>query len=292
MKAFQDQHSVSDLKDQIQVLLRQQSDMQAKLAQTESDLNSTTARLAGVQQTLAQTKPEILLYSETSRLSALETAKSTLLHLKVRRDELLNRYKPDSQTIGDIDREIDTVSNFIVQEKPNKSDLSRTGRNPVYEILERLNVELTDDERGLTAQRAALTASLAQVARQISDLSKIDTDYQDLLRERDVYDDGFRTYSKRLEEAKIQHELNRAATANVRVIERAVAPVAPLSRTPIVLGASLLLGILAALLTAYARAATTDVFITPEAVERRLGLRVLLALPYESGRGAPLREGQ
>ena len=289
IKAFQDKHSVSDLKDQIQVLLREQSDLQSKLAQTESDLGSTKARLAGVQETLTQTKPEILLYSETSRLSALETPKSTLLHLKVRRDELLNRYKPESQTVGDIDREIDTVNTFITREKPNQSNLSRTGRNPVYEILERLNVELSDDERGLTAQRAALAASLTQVADQISSLSRVDTDYQDLLRERDVYDDGFRTYSKRLEEAKIQRELSRAATANVRVIERATAPVAPLSRIPIVLGASLLLGILAALLTAYARAATTDIFITPEAVERRLGLRVLLALPYETGRGAQLR---
>ena len=290
IKAFQEKYGVSDFNEQIRVLLSEQAQLQAKLAQTESDLNAAEARLGGVRQTLAQTKPDILLYSETSRLSALETAKATLLHLKVRRDEFLNRYKPDSQTVGDINREIDTVANFITQEKPNKLNLSRTGRNPVFEILERLDVELASDERGLTAQRAALTDSLSRLAGQIALLSKVNTDYQDLLRERDVYDDGFRTYSKRLEEAKIQHELNRAATANVRVIERAVTPIAPLSRTPIVLAASLLLGLLAALLTAYTRAAAIDVFTTPEAVERRLGLRVLLALPYENGHRARLRE--
>ncbi|HYD65700.1 hypothetical protein, partial [Azospirillum sp.] len=42
-------------------------------------------------------------------------------------------------------------------------------------------------------------------------------------------------------------------------------------------------GLLSAFAVAFAKAAVSDVFLTPETVERQLGLKVLLALPHADG---------
>lgn len=282
VQTFEAEHGVSNYAEQIAVLLRQQSELANRLSQVSADLKNNEARLSSARETLKLTKREIVVYSDATQLSAIDSAKTALLHLKVRREDLLSRFRADSRAVGDVDREIKVVEDFLQREGPERQNTRRTGVNPVYEILERMATQVTADVDGFAAQRDSLQSSLARVNAEIDRMSGLNNQYRALVRERDVLDVNYRTYSTKIEESRIHEGVLRALAANVRVIQRAEVPQQPRNLLLIVGVGSTLAGILLALLVAFTRASTLDVFITPEGVERQLRLRVLLSLPYIS----------
>ncbi len=280
LHAFEAEHGVSNYAEQVAVMLRQQSDLTNRLDQISADLKNSQARLSAARETLKFTKREIVIYTDATQLSAIDSAKNALLHLKVRREDLLSRFRDDSRTIGDIDREIKVVENFLRQEGPERQNTHRTGINPTYEILDRIVTQVGTEVDGLAAQRKSLQDSLTRIAAEIDRLSQLGNQYRTLVREREVLDQSYRTYSTKIEETRINEGVLRSLAANVRVIQRAEVPQQPRKLLLIVGVGSVLSGIMLALLIAFVRASTLDVFITPEGVERKLRLKVLLSLPY------------
>lgn len=280
LQTFEAEHGVSNYTEQIAVLLRQKSDLANRLDQISADLKNGEARLSAAKETLKYTKRDIVIYTDATQLSAIDSAKNALLHLKVRREDLLSRFRDDSRTIGDVDREIKVVENFLRQEGPERHSTHRTGINPAYEVLDRMVAQVSTDVDGLSAQRKSLQDSLSRIGAEIDRLSGLSNRYRALVRERDVLDQSYRTYSTKIEETRINEGVVRSLAANVRVIQRAQIPQQPRNLLLIVGVGSVLSGIMLALLIAFVRASTLDVFITPEGVERKLRLKVLLSLPY------------
>lgn len=286
IESFARENGIADLSQQVSVLLRELSDLDGQINLVTGELGMTQARLESARETIKRVPRDVLLYAEDVQQMAVDSAKSTLLHLELRRQELENRYQSDSPIVADVEREIAKVKAFIASERPRKQDARRVGRNPVHEDLDKLIAELGPQADGLVARKAALNDAAAALRRRIERLGELEVEHHRLLRERAVMEETYKTYFVKVEEAKILEQMDQQVSTNVRVVEPALPPERDANPRLLVGVAGVFAGLLSAFAVAYAKASVSDVFLTPETVERQLGLRVLGALPYDE-RGMP-----
>ena len=77
------------------------------------------------------------------------------------------------------------------------------------------------------AKRAELEAELAEIDEVFVSLPGLSGEHRSLLRERDAVEDQYRTYQKRLREARISYDMDREKLASIRVIQAAFPPLEP-----------------------------------------------------------------
>jgi uncharacterized protein involved in exopolysaccharide biosynthesis len=93
---------------------------------------------------------------------------------------------------------------------------------------------------------------------------------------------NYQTYTEKSEEARISDDMNRSKMANVSVIQSAAVPAKPVKPKKllnVLLG--IVLGAVSGLGFAFFSEYTSQVFSTPESVERRLGLPVLATIAHK-----------
>jgi uncharacterized protein involved in exopolysaccharide biosynthesis len=142
------------------------------------------------------------------------------------------------------------------------SDLGRA-REQISAIQRRLanpspvdTAEKRSDQAELRArldERARLTADLAATEAELGNLAVLQTEYRQLVRERDETEELYDTYFKKLADARISNEMDRKQIANISVIQNGRVPLSPIRPKKVLyvaVGASvgLVLGCLAAFL--------------------------------------------
>ncbi len=131
----------------------------------------------------------------------------------------------------------------------------------------------------MTVSNPALEDKLADITRQLDDLDALERQYNVLQQNLQMANDEYSLYTHKLDEAQAYDNLERARAGSVRVVQQPAAPAEPKRLQSIILLAgfflSLVITVLVAALTEFSRSG----FLTPERLERNLGLPILAALP-------------
>jgi uncharacterized protein involved in exopolysaccharide biosynthesis len=221
----------------------------------------------------------VLLSNDNTRAPALDSARGTLMSLELRRRDLLTKYKETSRVIADVDAQIAQARAFMSQDDKRTTDSTRRGRNPVLDDLERDLARLEAELKGLHARRAEIEANIRKQRERLAEMAVQQQAFRALERDRTLIEDSYRTYTTRLEQAKITEEFDKSKSANVRIIASAEPPSEGRSLRLPIMAAAVFLGLLTALATAFVVAQMRQTFLTPEDTERVLGLPVLLTVP-------------
>lgn len=284
MQEFRARNNISNIEEQITLLLRQESDQVNAQLQLEERIRGLEAQGLGLKSQIAATPAQVVLSSDNTRAPALESAKATLMGLELRRRDLLTKYKETSRVVTDLDAQIAQARSFLAQEDSRVTDSTRRGRNPVLDDLERDWARLDAELKGTRARKTEIESNIVKLRQRSADLAQQEQEFRALERDRALLDASYRTYSTRLEEAKITEEFDKNKTANVRIIASAEPPSEGRNLRLPILAASIFVGFLSALATAFVTAQMRQTFLTPEDTERALGLPVLLTVPL---RGPP-----
>jgi uncharacterized protein involved in exopolysaccharide biosynthesis len=279
IREFRARNNVANVDEQTSLLLRQEADQTSALLQLDERVRGLEAQAQGLKAQIAAMPAQILLSNDSSRAPALESARATLLSLELRRRDLLAKYKETSRVIADIDAQIAQARASMAEDKQRITDTVRRGRNPVLDDLERDLARLEAEVKGARARRAEIEANIAKLKERLAGLAEQQQAFRALERERALLEDAYRTYTRRLEEAKITDEFDRSKSANVRIIASAEPPSEGRSLRLPIMAAAIFLGLVTALATAFVVAQMRQTFLTPEDTERVLGLPVLLAVP-------------
>jgi uncharacterized protein involved in exopolysaccharide biosynthesis len=163
------------------------------------------------------------------------------------------------------------------------SDLDRT-RDQISAIRRRLanpspvdTAERKSDQTELRFrlnERTRLTADLAATEAELENLAALQKEYRHLVRERDETEDLYRTYFKKLADARISNEMDRKRIANISVIQGGRVPLSPIRPKKVLyvsVGAcvGLALGCLAAFLVESLRIAPTTASARPSLLRLR-----------------------
>jgi len=212
-------------------------------------------------------------------------AESRLLNLQLQEKELLSRFKEDNRLVANVREQMQLVKQYM-ETQTSRDTASRTSSaDPVYQDLQKQALQNRAELSALKVRKAALDQELTDLTRQLETLASHESKYRELQREVTNNEERYRSYRQRLEETRIYDELERQKMSSVSVIEPASVPMLPANpKKPTILfvAAALAVGIGGAVGLAFLLEFLKRGVTTPAEAERRLGLPVLVAVPYKS----------
>jgi uncharacterized protein involved in exopolysaccharide biosynthesis len=282
LEDFKQKHRVFSLEEQRTFLLRQRTELDTAFKFTENQVREMQKKIASLKEQMRDLPEDTFLQTEVDRYKITDDAKANLLALRLKEQQLLEKYREDNRLVVNIRKEIRIVQDFIKTQEDDVKGKVRTGKNIVYQDIEKDLIKGQADLASLEAKRMALRGQLSQIDLETQNLDLRENELENLKREMISNEKNYKTYLEKVEEARISEDLNRQKMANISVVQVAAIPAKPVKPKKllnIVLG--IILGAVAGLGLAFFSEYTDQGLSTPERAERRLGLPVLATVPYK-----------
>ena len=222
---FLGSNNIGDFETEKASLAQLQASLQQQKYAADSQLSDRQGRLAALTAQAQQLAPEVGLYRDVDH-----TAQDKLSTLKLQREDLLSRYRPDAAPVRDLDAQIATLQAGIGQGGLQGDGARRMGINPVYQTVESDRIQLTAEVAALTQSSQALSHQIDEVTDRQLRLAQLQPQYEGLTRDRDLLQNSVRDYTVKTEETEAAAAIARQGDDNISIVERA---------TPAVLGKSL-----------------------------------------------------
>ncbi|MBV9997266.1 MAG: lipopolysaccharide biosynthesis protein [Caulobacteraceae bacterium] len=215
---------------------------------TQSSIEEKGGRLAAIEGELAALPPEVGLYHDAD-----VTASAKLADLKVQREGLLARYRPEARPVADLDAQIAKLEAAIAAGRTQSRGPERTGLNPVYQTFETERLQLGAEVAALKETAAVLDDQMRRLTERRLRLAELEPRYQSLNRDRDVLQSSVRDFAMKAEQSQASQQIAAATNDDIRIVERAAVPARGRSLRGPVLLLSLLFAAVSALCAGLAR---------------------------------------
>lgn len=279
LTAYQRETGVSDFATQLDILLRQQGDLQRQIQQTEADIADAGERLKVAQTQLIKTPAEVVQYADNDTDHRIQDARDSLNTLKQREYDLSQIYTDKSDKVITVRKQIAAMQDEIAKLQQNgQPSAVRKGRNDVYSTIELDQVKAESSIAAAQQQGKELSTQLAAVSTSIQQLYDKKAKLDDLTRQKTLAEDAYAAAMKTLSERQMVEDVDSKRATNVRVIEAAEPPLKPAPIRLVILAGGLILSVVAALLTAFLSDFLRRSYISPEQLERNLGIPVLVSV--------------
>jgi uncharacterized protein involved in exopolysaccharide biosynthesis len=279
LQSFLAEHGIGDFESQKTSLNTLQTSLTDESFRVQARLQEVQGRLGELARQATAVPAEIGLYRDNSAAT-----NDKLLQLKLDREDLLSRYKPDAQPVRDVNQKIAQLEKMIADGRGTSVGASRTGPNPVFQTMQTERIQLSAEAASLRERAAALSGQIAQVTSQRLGLSALEPRYQDLLRERDVLAANVKDLTTKVEADAAAKAIAQASNDNIRVVEKAVVPVKGKSLRKAVAILAVLFAGFTALCAGLLKVLLTPGVPTPSAAERTFELPVLATAGLKTAR--------
>jgi uncharacterized protein involved in exopolysaccharide biosynthesis len=279
LQTFKSMHDIYSIDEQMRLLLVRESEFEARMKEDSARLGEIGRRMAAIDQQMREVPKTVVLNAETDTRQVRD-AEQMLLTLSLKEQQLLVRYVDAHPVVQDLRKEIGQVRRFLEEQKKDQAGRVITGRNDNYVKLEYEQLAL-DAERQSLRDKAALTErQLAQIRQQIQKVGLQQRELRELERETSLHERAYEAYRVKAEEERATAALDEERRTSVRVIQSPVSSALPagIPKWMKVLLAGIF-GALAGCGAVLFLEGRRPVFYSAQAVESRLGVPVLLALP-------------
>jgi len=281
--SFADAHGIFNVDQQMILLLQQQAGNRQARNDNAQAISETKASLAALEGQFARVSPTMQIYADSERSQTSQVLTESLARLQVKRRDLASRYQDSYALVQDVDRQIGALQTEIAQTPAREPAVARRGVNSLYQTLQGQQISLQAQLAGLQAKADELAAAGAVIDAKVMDLGQAARQYRDLVRNRDLLDDAYRSLSHSYDEAQIGDAVERGRTANVRVVQPPVPPAVGVNLRRVLIAGGLVVGLLAALAVLAVAHAFKRVFVTVRDVKVALDLPVLVAIDRSAG---------
>jgi len=280
LKSFSaEQHGVAPvvLRD---LTLQKLTDFNGILSATRASLLETQKRIQQLQQQAAATPARMTTQlRNTDNAQVLQSLKTTLVSLEIKRTELLTKYQPDYPLVKEADKELADTRDALAKEEAQPLHEETTDQNPTYSWIDSELAKAKADFVGLQARETATQAIVNLYAANARDLEEKGITQQDLVRAQKTSEENYLLYLKKREEARIADALDETKILNVAIAQQPLVPTLP-TRSPWLFG---LLGCVLAAVSSVGTVFTVDYmdrsFRTPSEIAAELKIPVLAAVP-------------
>jgi uncharacterized protein involved in exopolysaccharide biosynthesis len=288
LEAYKQKFKVFSLPEQIRLLLEQRTGFDSAFKNTRNQVVELEQKLGALKMQIQNVPENIPLATVTDRHEIVDNVKNTLLNLQLKEQDLLMKYKEDNPMVVSVRKEIMLAQEYLQRQEEDIKKVHTTGRNVVHQELEK---EMITTQAELAAQKSKASALYVQISQLDTEIQALDLrekELQRLARDHEMNEKNYKTYLEKAEEARILEDMDRRKMANVSVIQKAAVPLGPVKpRKNLYVAFSFIFGAIAGLGLAFFSEYTAQGLSTPDSVERRLGIRVLIAIPY-----LPLRRNE
>ncbi|WP_374570862.1 GumC family protein [Phenylobacterium sp.] len=267
---FLNYNRIGDFASEKASLSQLQAQVQQQKLQVDAQLQDRVGRLSALNRQFAQVSPEVRIYRDVNPAGA-----DKLVDLKVQREDLLSRYRPDSQPVRELDAQIAHMEQAINAGRTTGDSAKRYGVNPVYQTLQTDKIQLTAEVAALREQQTALAGQLDQLLQRRLRLAQLEPRFQELSLDRDVLQANVRDFTVKEEESRAAQQIAAQTNDNVRIVARAIPPTRGKSLKKPVAVLALLFAGFTALCAGLVRMYLRPGLPTPRTAARTLQLPVL-----------------
>jgi uncharacterized protein involved in exopolysaccharide biosynthesis len=278
LQKFKEKNGIVSQEEQARILLTKAASIESEKIDVENRISALTSRIPVLKSRAKKVLALGPTESESSNQRPTDEAEAKLLNMQLEEQQLLATY-PASSPLVPLAKERLRAIRTSLKELEAKKSRRPSEADPAYRIVEADLVNAETELKTLKAKLVALQKEGKNVSRQILLLEKSAEEFQRLKRQQEVDEKNFQSFQARAEEARISNAMDRLKLANVSVIQKASIPVDPIAPKVIkVVLVGLIIGMVAGVGLAILSELYTPGLATPQAVERRLGLKVLLSI--------------
>jgi len=202
-------------------------------------------------------------------------AADKLVGLKLERESLLSRYRPDAQPVRDIEAQIAQLQAGFDTGRTNAPGAQRTGINPVYQTLQSTRNDLAAEVAALQGTVRGYRDQAGQVNFRLQKLAALEPRFIALSRDRDLLQAGVRDFTVRQQQDAASRQIAGESNDNIRVVQRATAATNDKSLRKPVLAFALIFSLFTALCVGLIRMLLRPGLRTAESAALTLELPVL-----------------
>jgi uncharacterized protein involved in exopolysaccharide biosynthesis len=268
--------------EQRDALLQKQSEFNAMLQQSRSQISETEARIRSLQREAEGAPDRVTTQVRNSdNPHLLQDLKATMLKLELRRTDLVSKYKSDYPPLQELNEEIAETKAALASAESSPLHDQTTDVNPVRLWIDSELAKAQAELRSLQSRAENLSSIVGNYNRQARFMDGQQLRYEDLARNAKSAEENYLLYVRKREEARISNALDQSRILNVTVIEPATHPYLPTSSGASYLLMSLMLSfaVTAGLLFTLEHADNT--FRTPHQLEQYIHVPVLATVPLE-----------
>lgn len=279
ISTFKKQNGIYSYEEQKSLLLGQLNQIEQRLKEVSTDISDRQGRMAALERQMPRINKDVQIYSEAGRDETVDNAKKTLLDLKLKERLAESTYAENSPVVQDIRADILRTQAYIKEQESRQVNTVRSGRSPIRDSVETDLAHLQADEHGAQSSRTTLQQQREMVLKQIQRLSEQEILLDDLMRQRQLMEDSYQTYAKKLDEARITDELDHKEKTSVAILQAAVPPIEKKSVSMLIFVVGMVFSAMMAVFVAFIRELFRDTYVSPEQLERSLGMPVLSSIP-------------
>ena len=210
-------------------------------------------------------------------------AKADLFELRRKEQALLTKYTVKSAPVQNLQKEIELVKEFILEQEKGEQDKRVTsGKNPIFQKLEMERFAALSDLKTFKASNEVIEEQINDVDRALSNLDFLNKELVEFERKRGTAEENYKLYVKKVEEAKVSEEMDHLKMSNIGVIQAAEVPQMPAGmsmKIKLILGAifSAIMGLSFGFMSEYFHGGYTR----PDQAAEDLGLPVLASFSHK-----------
>lgn len=262
------------------IAVQKLAEFNATLLTTKSAITETEQRIKDLETQLKATPARSSTMDHTTDpYLLLQTDKSTLLTLELKRTELLTKFDPSYPLVQEVDKEIAETKAAIAEAEKAPTRDQATDRDPTWELLREELAKAKADLATLKGREAGTAAAVRNYQQSTVQLDQTALAQQDLLRQAKADEENYLLYLHKQEEARISNALDNRRIVNVAVAEAPTVPALP-AISPWLF--ALLGGLLSAavsLVLAFAAEYFDTSLRTPDQVREVLDVPVFASIP-------------
>ncbi|MGE0606919.1 MAG: GumC family protein [Pirellulales bacterium] len=285
LRELRDETGISSASEQRTILVKRLGELEDAKLDADSNLAVAAAELESMQTRLAVLPPML----EVSRVDGLanqafDLMRQRLYELQLKEQQLKSVFKDEAFQVREIRREIAEAKKILDQEHAESTSVT-TAKNKAYEETEMQLMDRKTKVAALQARAETLQVQLVNAKKDLEQLNRDALRITQLERDLELQDTQFRSYSRNLEQARIDQALETNRISNICVVQPATIDIDPVRPSKITnLGLGILMGIFSGLCLALLAEYFDRSMKTAEDIETRLGLPMLGELPWASFR--------
>ncbi len=276
VESFKTDSGISSLDEERSLLIKIRGDIRSSLAQQQARRDEAASRFRALEGSIRRVPETIQLSDENDRFKSVDDARARLTELRARQTELGNNYREDSVAMRTLQAQIKFAEEDLKARSGESLARVRTGPNPVFQEIQ---ADLTRARAEAAAAAAAvgpLQAELSQVERRLEGLSGKSGRLQELMLQRQMDEEQFKSLMQRSDEARAAAQLQRQNVTSVVVIQQPTIPTEPARPRLLYIAALGVVGGLGlAAVVALVRELMDQTFSLPEQIPGALDVPVL-----------------
>lgn len=278
---FQKQTGIISYASQRDYLLQRRDEVANRLRQVEADLAENTEKLKSLRANGGKVLTNSVLYTDTGPDEVTNSTDKRLVDLRQKEERLRARYRDDHPMIADLRLEIAALEAQRAEHLKTRVDPSRTGRSQARETIEVAIVTYQAQADSAAALKETLTHQLAELNTSLNNLAEKQVELERMQREKEVIATSYQEYFRKLDQARIEEQIEGEKSNNIRIVQAALPPLEAKSPRKAILISGIVLSLVSAVVTAFVREIMRDAFLSHDKLTRTLGLRVLISLPQD-----------